>query len=1248
MIKFINSKARKYRGLKNILSVFLTLLLVFQALGPGVLNVNFAFATDQGHEEINICHLAGTVDWSIVPVDLNAWTEGTSNHFSHSSDYPYTGLFDIHTQDAKEWCAQNAPDESEGATLTLIKLVENHGGGTATADHWTLVADGPTGISGVSGSEHVTEAEVEEGEYILSEIAEYETEALNYTAGDWSCVVNGGEAVLGKVIELHNEDSAVCTIINTYEPQHETPKNATCLIPATTATEEDFEVGVKAPADNLSLLEILDNSGFGSVDVNNDQIDTQVWNIDPSFDIVKFKVTLLGKEAGNTEKFGYYNAGDNSSFSQVFSVPPETVGNSFDVTFPTSFASSIGFAIDTQGTAGRKWFSEKALNNPVGQDNVAVYNPDDNMYILAFEDLPNVTPFNYDGDFNDLVVLISDITCQTCEQTEGVVVSDTSAQVDGGDSSALTFIHSAWTANIPGATWIWSTDPISDTTITDTETFIKTFNVTGTPDSGTLDIASDNFYKVWVNDVFVGEEQTNENNFQLATQDNYNVTSLLVNGSNTIKIEATNKGVEESDFESNPAGVLFKLTWTAKNCENNPPPPPPDDETETVKIKFHKFIDGEPATEESANGVEFGIEWGNGQSNGNTFNLTSTDYTHTLMVEETSSLSWEEITHPEGPILPLQSQCTEGNFVLLGYTYGDTLEDAINAKNISFQDPSLNGIYGDKFVIVWNKTCQDPNIVIEKYGSYDSTTGEITFNVDWEVKHDDVNDFVITDNIPSGTTYVNGSADNGGTFSDPTVTWNLGTQTEGALGTVSFKVTVDAASTLNMWASGSEDNNQGTRKDGTPIVADRTVPSAMFGPAQTTGTPFDSVTAGSFFSLGFTEGNIVVTFADSVFNGTGNDIKVFEVTGGTSYPDERVKVEGWDGSAWIDLGIVTRDGEVDLGPISSTNKIRLTDVSNINSFEPTADGYDVDAVKALHLLPGVCSIENIAEASAVFGEHGELSASSNATIFVNESSCNTDGGPDGGPNGGGSDPVTDPAIVKTVDNNEPFPEDVIVFTVVVTNNSSIDATNITVTDPLPVGITYVSDDASVDADTTFDVPSNTLTWNIPSILAGGSVTLHISAKVDVDASGDITNTASITGGADEGNSDLTNDSSTAAIVVTPDGTGGCGSNCELDEPVVLSSSGGGGGGGGGGGLSSHRRNLPEVLGAFSGIAPEGEVLGASVGFPNTGRGGEVNLANNTTTTSSSVNLLTLAFLALFSLIALNFLSIKVLDIKVKK
>jgi hypothetical protein len=94
------------------------------------------------------------------------------------------------------------------AFLTLEKtVVDNFGGGAADTD-WTLAADGDvTDISGIEGAGAVTNAEVEPGDYILSEIGG----PGGYTETDLSC---DGGTLNGHMLTLASDDDVTCTFTN--------------------------------------------------------------------------------------------------------------------------------------------------------------------------------------------------------------------------------------------------------------------------------------------------------------------------------------------------------------------------------------------------------------------------------------------------------------------------------------------------------------------------------------------------------------------------------------------------------------------------------------------------------------------------------------------------------------------------------------------------------------------------------------------------------------------------------------------------------------------------------------------------------------------------------------------------------------------------------------------------------------------------------------------------------------------------
>ncbi len=87
-------------------------------------------------------------------------------------------------------------------------------------------------------------------------------------------------------------------------------------------------------------------------------------------------------------------------------------------------------------------------------------------------------------------------------------------------------------------------------------------------------------------------------------------------------------------------------------------------------------------------------------------------------------------------------------------------------------------------------------------------------------------------------------------------------------------------------------------------------------------------------------------------------------------------------------------------------------------------------------------------------------------------------------------PLVDLGVTKTVDNATPFIGDTVTFTVTLTDFGPGNGTNITVTDPLPAGLTFVAATTSAGTYT-----SSTGVWFVPQLANGASATLTISAVV---------------------------------------------------------------------------------------------------------------------------------------------------------
>jgi len=178
---------------------------------------------------------------------------------------------------------------------------------------------------------------------------------------------------------------------------------------------------------------------------------------------------------------------------------------------------------------------------------------------------------NGDGyDVDAIVILNGSCGEEPLECTVTIVSDDTATVVekDGAFAKLLSFIHPAWTADIPGASWIWGDDPVVNPSVEETQTFVNQFGWAGTVDSATLYVASDNSHKADLNGSPAGEA-TEEQNFRITDQDQYDVTGLIEQGNNDLSIAVKN-WAGNANPASNPAGALYKLEITTTDdvvCE---------------------------------------------------------------------------------------------------------------------------------------------------------------------------------------------------------------------------------------------------------------------------------------------------------------------------------------------------------------------------------------------------------------------------------------------------------------------------------------------------------------------------------------------------------------------------------------------------------------------------------------------------------------------------------------------------------
>ncbi len=148
------------------------------------------------------------------------------------------------------------------------------------------------------------------------------------------------------------------------------------------------------------------------------------------------------------------------------------------------------------------------------------------------------------------------------------IVSDTDDQVDGHDAVVLSFIHSSWTHLLDGtgAQWIWSQDGVADPVNATTKVFTKTIQVNGTPDSATVDFATDNGYQLRVNGTLVGGDQLNtEHNYEGTTTLDI-LPEILPNADNVIEFTVQNLARPNGTLETNPAGLDYAVHINNSSC----------------------------------------------------------------------------------------------------------------------------------------------------------------------------------------------------------------------------------------------------------------------------------------------------------------------------------------------------------------------------------------------------------------------------------------------------------------------------------------------------------------------------------------------------------------------------------------------------------------------------------------------------------------------------------------------------------
>jgi hypothetical protein len=119
-------------------------------------------------------------------------------------------------------------------------------------------------------------------------------------------------------------------------------------------------------------------------------------------------------------------------------------------------------------------------------------------------------------------------------------------------------IASTVTAKIPGATWIWDASQVSGPSADQVVYFLNRFYIPGVPVKALLEVATDNYFTVSINGKDTGCSTSSGTTYANAI--NCDVTSTLNSGLNKINFSVTNAGSWGSNYQTNPAGLLYKLS----------------------------------------------------------------------------------------------------------------------------------------------------------------------------------------------------------------------------------------------------------------------------------------------------------------------------------------------------------------------------------------------------------------------------------------------------------------------------------------------------------------------------------------------------------------------------------------------------------------------------------------------------------------------------------------------------------------
>lgn len=359
--------------------------------------------------------------------------------------------------------------------------------------------------------------------------------------------------------------------------------------------------------------------------------------------------------------------------------------------------------------------------------------------------------------------------------------------------------------------------------------------------------------------------------------------------------------------------------------------------------------------------------------------------------------STHEVAIVNGQVTIGEVQQAGYHFTSVSCSQSEDSFQVAQAEKIAF-----DASFGASYLCVFTNTKDSTTITVDKSGPATVTPGQnMTYTINWTVNgNTGATNAVITDVLPANTTFV--SADNGGTNTNGTVTWNLGSQNPGANGTVSLTVNVNKP-----LANGTVITNTAS------FDTDQTAP--VSDPASTTVTSAASLTITKANDItSFVNPGATVNYTVVVTNPAASTDNATAVTLADTLPSGFTYGVGGGTTKTFDLGTI-------------------------------APGASVTTTYAAKVGSGVTAGTYSNTATAKGSNTASVSATSAVAVHVPTVL-------------GAQSPVL--TITKSVNTGTTNPGKTLTYTMVIKNTGEGDATNVVVTDTLPSGFAFIGGGAT--------------------------------------------------------------------------------------------------------------------------------------------------------------------------------------------